>query len=172
MPREEPSWWYGPAGDVRVRLLRPLSRVVAAIAERRMAQPARYRAAIPVICVGNFTAGGTGKTPLSFLIAERLKDRGLAPAFLTRGYGARRTGTAWVEPASDTAGDVGDEPLLLARAAPVLISPDREKGARLIASRQPRVDVIVMDDGLQIRSWPRICALRLSTAAAVSAMAR
>ncbi len=114
-----------------------------------MARAPRYRASIPVICIGNFTAGGTGKTPLAMLIGERLKARGASPVFLTRGYGGRRRGPWWVEPSSDPASEVGDEPMLLARVAPVLIARDRVHGARLIEAHQPRADVIVMDDGLQ-----------------------
>ena len=149
MRREEPTWWYGPGGAVRIGLLRPISRIWAAVADHRMAASPRHRSPLPVICIGNFTAGGTGKTPLSLTIAERLISRGLAPAFLTRGYGADRRTPGWVEPATETAREAGDEPLLLARVAPVFISPDRAAGARMIESRRPAIDVIVMDDGLQ-----------------------
>jgi len=149
MPREEPSWWYAARPDARIGLLRPIARIWAAVAGRRMSRPPRYRSLLPVVCIGNFTAGGTGKTPLSLTIAERLIARGLSPAFLTRGYGAERKAPGWVDPATDTAREAGDEPLLLARVAPVLISPDRAAGARMVEARRPAVDVIVMDDGLQ-----------------------
>lgn len=149
MPVEEPGWWYAPPGDPRAGLLRPLSRAYALVSERRMAKPPRYTAAVPVICIGNFTAGGTGKTPLSLKVAGIIRARGLAPGFLTRGYGARRKGPVWVEPTIDTAEDVGDEPLLLARLGPVMISPDRERGARMMEARSPTLDAIIMDDGLQ-----------------------
>ena len=149
MRREEPSWWYGPGGDARIGLLQPIARIWVTVADRRMAGPPRHRSPLPVICIGNFTAGGTGKTPLSLTIAERLLAKGLAPAFLTRGYGAERSTPGWVDTAADTAREAGDEPLLLARVAPVLISPDRAAGARSIEARRPAVDVIVMDDGLQ-----------------------
>lgn len=104
-------------------------------------------APLPVICVGNFTAGGAGKTPVARLIASRLAALGKRPGFLSRGYGGQRRGPHLVDPRKDTAHDVGDEPLLLARDAPTVISRDRSAGARLLA-KQP-VDVIVMDDGLQ-----------------------
>lgn len=149
MPRDEPSWWYGEDGGLRVRLLRPVSRVWAGIADKRMAEEARYSSTPSVVCVGNFTAGGTGKTPLSLTIAERLKARGLSPAFLSRGYGAKRKGPCWVDPSRDTAREAGDEPMLLARIAPVMISADRAAGARLIEAREPHIDAIVMDDGFQ-----------------------
>lgn len=149
MPREEPSWWYGPAGDARVRWLRPVARIYAAVSERRMAETPRYRSRLPVICIGNFTAGGTGKTPLTLAIADRLRASGHAPAVLTRGYGGNKRGPAWVVPSIDHAHDVGDEPLLLAQSVPVLVSPDRQRGAKLIEARMPPADVILMDDGLQ-----------------------
>ncbi len=149
MPLDEPVWWYGPPGDPRARWLRPIAAIWGAVADRRMAYAPRHHAHVPVICIGNFTAGGTGKTPLSLAIAERLITRGLAPAFLTRGYGGRRKRPSWVEPLIDRAGDVGDEPMLLARVAPVLIAADRAAGARLIEQYKPPIDVIVMDDGLQ-----------------------
>src|SRR5262249_58506436 len=106
-----------------------------------------FRAAVPVICVGNLTAGGTGKTPLAIAIGERLKARGLRVAFLSRGYGADVPGAMIVESDQDMAADVGDEPLMLAQHAMTVVSPDRPAGARLAVSRGAQV--IVMDDGYQ-----------------------
>jgi tetraacyldisaccharide 4'-kinase len=107
------------------------------------------RAACPVICVGNLTAGGTGKTPLSLAIADMLVARGERPVFLTRGYKGRISGPVWVDLESHTARDVGDEPLLLARKAPVMVAQDRAAGARAIEASDVSCSVIVMDDGLQ-----------------------
>jgi tetraacyldisaccharide 4'-kinase len=104
---------------------------------------------LPVICVGNFTAGGTGKTPLALAIAEHLIQRGEQPAFLTRGYGGRSRGPLWVEPERHATRDVGDEPLLLARRAPVMLARDRREGALVIEGGERPASVIVMDDGLQ-----------------------
>ena len=87
------------------------------------------RAGIPVICVGNFTLGGTGKTPTAIAIARLLIDSGKAPFFLSRGYGGRLAGPVRVDPAIHSAADVGDEPLLLARHAPTIVSQDRVAGA-------------------------------------------
>jgi tetraacyldisaccharide 4'-kinase len=100
-----------------------------------------------VVCVGNLTAGGTGKTPLAIAIGERLKARGLKVAFLSRGYGAEIPGAMVVDAAEDTAENVGDEPLMLAQHAMTVVSPDRPAGARLAVSRGAQV--IVMDDGFQ-----------------------
>ena len=76
------------------------------IAEHRYRRRHPYRSRLPVICVGNFTAGGTGKTPLSLFIARQLIARGERPVFLTRGYGGRTHGPAWVEDAVSTPRDV------------------------------------------------------------------
>lgn len=100
-----------------------------------------------MICVGNFTAGGAGKTPLAIAVAEQLKGLGHQPAFLSRGYGGRIAGPHSVNTKSDFARDVGDEPLLLARHAPTVIAHDKVSGAKAIEATS--ADVIVMDDGLQ-----------------------
>ena len=107
------------------------------------------RLPVPVISVGSLAMGGTGKTPLSLHLAARLNAMGERPVFLTRGYGGRHTGPHWVDPERDTARDVGDEPLLLARAAPTLISRDRRAGAIAIETAADAGSVIIMDDGLQ-----------------------
>ncbi len=112
-----------------------------------MAQAPRMISKLPVICVGNLTAGGAGKTPTTGMIVQRLIAFGHQPAILTRGYGGTQHGPHWVA-SSDSASAVGDEPLLHARLAPVMVARDRVAGARAIEA-DPRVDVIVMDDGLQ-----------------------
>ena len=151
MPPSEPAWWYGPrgSGGVLVRALRPIGRLYGEIAERRFRRGQPYRSRLPVICVGNFTAGGTGKTPLSLAIGAYLIGIGETPVFLTRGYRGREKGPRWVDPENDTAGDCGDEPLLLARTAPTLVSHDRKAGALMIETGERPASVIIMDDGLQ-----------------------
>jgi tetraacyldisaccharide 4'-kinase len=150
VPLEEPRWWYGaPPDDRRARLLAPLGHIYGWSVERRfrLAKPVRSR--FPVVCVGNFTAGGTGKTPLAILIAEELARAGAAPVFLTRGYGGRAAGPVFVDPARDGVREVGDEPLLLARVAPTIVARDRRAGLALIERGERPADVVVMDDGLQ-----------------------
>ena len=156
MPADEPSWWYAPeptttSDRLRLRLLQPVSRVWSWAAERRFRTTTPYRATLPVICVGNFTAGGTGKTPLSIHLARTLQAHGEVPAFLTRGYRGRHRGPRRVDPGVDTADDIGDEALLLARAAPTVVARERAKGAAMLATFAglSPPSVIVMDDGLQ-----------------------
>lgn len=149
MRLDEPTWWYGDGDDVRRRILGPLGRLYGWAAERRYYRRQPYRSRLPVICVGNFTAGGTGKTPLSIAIARMLIDRGERPVFLTRGYGGRTRGPAWVEDGPGAAKVYGDEPLLLAALAPTLVARDRRAGVITIeADRRPHT-VVIMDDGLQ-----------------------
>jgi tetraacyldisaccharide 4'-kinase len=146
---DEPPWWYGGADDVRQRALLPFSRLYGWIAEHRYRRRHPYRSRLPVICVGNFTAGGTGKTPLSLFIARQLIARGERPVFLTRGYGGRMHGPAWVEEGADAALMYGDEPLLLAGVAPTVVARDRRAGIIAIETRGRDPSVVIMDDGLQ-----------------------
>lgn len=145
----EPGWWYRDTATPLALGLAPLARLWGAVAERRYRRGAKLRAGVPVICVGNLTVGGTGKTPLALLIGEELERLGARPAFLTRGYGGRRKGPHWVAPSQDLAMDVGDEPLLLARVAPTMVCRDRAEGARAIVATGAEHGAIVMDDGLQ-----------------------
>lgn len=146
MPRKAPGFWSRAQPTGGAQLLRPIAAVYGAIAGRRMAR-AGYRSRLPVICIGNFTAGGAGKTPAALWIAAELQRLGRRPAFLTRGYGGTISGPHHVDPRQDTARTTGDEPLLLASVAPTVVARDRAAGARLIETLE--ADVIVMDDGLQ-----------------------
>lgn len=149
MRLEVPAWWYDTGYRLAPRLLQPIGAIWGAIATRSYARAAPYRSRLPVVCIGNFTAGGTGKTPLAVQVAGELQRLGRKTVFLTRGYGGRLAGPHWVDPAVDKAADVGDEPLLLARQAPTLVARDRAAGAKAIDTGDRAADVIVMDDGLQ-----------------------
>jgi tetraacyldisaccharide 4'-kinase len=129
--------------------LRPAAALYGWAAKRRYERTQAYRSRLPVICVGNLTAGGTGKTPLVLHLCRHLEAAGHQPVALTRGYGGRLAGPYWVNAGSDTAGDVGDEALLLARLAPTLVARDRRAGARAIETGPHPVSAVVMDDGLQ-----------------------
>jgi tetraacyldisaccharide 4'-kinase len=137
----EPAFWWRE-GSLASALLAPAARVYGAIATWRLARPGR-RPGIPVVCIGNLTVGGAGKTPTALTAARMLAKAGERPVFLSRGYGGALAGPLVVDPARHRARDVGDEPLLLARTAPTIVARDRVKGAGIADA----ASVIVMDDG-------------------------
>jgi tetraacyldisaccharide 4'-kinase len=140
--REPGFWWRGDSAAAR--LLAPVGAVYGWVAARRMAQPGQ-RAAVPVLCIGNLTMGGSGKTPTAIAAARILVAAGHRPFFLSRGYGGRLAGPVQVN--AQTAADVGDEPLLLARVAPTIVARDRPAG--VAAAVQAGADAVIMDDGWQ-----------------------
>jgi tetraacyldisaccharide 4'-kinase len=137
----EPSFWWGEA-SLASALLAPLAAIYGAVARTRLGGHGR-RAGAPVVCIGNFTVGGAGKTPAALAVARMLAAAGEQPVFLSRGYGGTLAGPVLVDPTRHRAQDVGDEPLLLARTAPTIVARDRVKGAAIAAG----ASVIVMDDG-------------------------
>lgn len=144
----EPRFWSNPAdrpGMLSTALL-PLSHLWAAATRRRLSRPG-FRAPVPVICVGNVNAGGTGKTPAVIAIVQHLQAAGWVPHVLSRGYGGRESGPLRVREGVHRAADVGDEPLLHAAFAPTWIGADRAATAR--AAVEAGATILVMDDGLQ-----------------------
>jgi tetraacyldisaccharide 4'-kinase len=140
-----PFWWKKP--DWRAALLSPFSAAYAALARRNLLNAPREKVAAPVLCVGNLTVGGAGKTPVAIALAVEAREMGLKPGFLSRGHGGSRSAPRLVDPAHDRARHVGDEPLLLARHAPVAVTRNRAAGARLLIEKG--CDFLIMDDGFQ-----------------------
>jgi len=140
-----PRWWYsrdGRTGAVARALLTPISWIWAAATARRIAGGKPVDPGVPVICVGNLTVGGAGKTPVAREIARRLDGH-----VLSRGYGGSEPGPVRVDAARHASREVGDEPLMLAQDLPVWVARDRAAGAR--AAAEAGAKVIVMDDGHQ-----------------------
>lgn len=147
-----PEFWWHSEPTPAARLLAPLGVAVGAVASRRMDRAPLARLAVPVLCIGNPTVGGSGKTPVAIAVARLLAEEGDRPVFLTRGYGGRERGPLVVT--DHSAAQVGDEALLLCRHAPTVVSRDRAAGGRLA---QTLASVVVMDDGFQnpqlAKSW-------------------
>jgi tetraacyldisaccharide 4'-kinase len=142
-----PGFWAKRGRNPLAQALAPIGALYGAVTAARMAMPG-LRVSVPVICVGNFVAGGAGKTPAAIAIAELLLKQTERPAFLSRGYGgARSRKVVRVDPNLHRADEVGDEPLLLARVAPCFVARDR----RLAAAQaiDAGASVLVLDDGLQ-----------------------
>lgn len=154
MKLSTPQWWYtrerSPSPVLRA-LLTPPSWIWAWATARRIAGGQPVDPGAPVICVGNVTMGGAGKTPVVREIARRLGGH-----VLTRGYGGSQTGPVRVEP-HHTAADVGDEPVMLAADLPVWVARDRAAGA--VAAARAGARVIVMDDGHQNPSLKKALSL-------------
>jgi tetraacyldisaccharide 4'-kinase len=145
---KEPWFWRdtGIAARAAAGVLTPAAFVYDCGQRLRIAMTAPVSVGAPVICVGNATLGGVGKTPFALALHRLLKDRGVNAGFLSRGYGGALQGPVVVTSVHDAA-EVGDEPILLAAAASTWIAKDRVAGAR--AATAAGADAIIMDDGFQ-----------------------
>lgn len=139
----EPDFWYA-SPSLASLLFAPIAAIYGAVSGARMVRQGA-RAAVPVICVGNYHLGGAGKTPTTLRLVEMLRSLGETPFVVSRGYGGSLTGPVRV--ADHSAAEVGDEPAMMARHVPVIVARDRVAGAEL--AHDEGASVVLLDDGFQ-----------------------
>ncbi|WP_432448595.1 tetraacyldisaccharide 4'-kinase [Aliiroseovarius marinus] len=146
-----PAFWFGDpkAPGIKARLLAPFGWLYGYGTARRLARGKgdAYQAKIPVICIGNINAGGTGKTPTTIALAQHLIARGFCVHIVSRGHAGKIEKPTRVSERDHSAADVGDEPLLMAAFADTWVSRDRAAGVR--SAEHAGAEVILMDDGFQ-----------------------
>ncbi|GAB6051640.1 tetraacyldisaccharide 4'-kinase [Magnetospira thiophila] len=152
-----PDFWFRAGFDFRSWALAPLAALFTLAGRRRRARCQPQKVSVPVLCIGNLSLGGAGKTPVALAVAQRLHLLGGRPHFLTRGYKGREKGPLRVDPRLHRAADVGDEPLLLARVAPTWVAAERPAGAE--AAIAAGATHLILDDGFQNPSLHQDLAL-------------
>ena len=158
-----PRFWNDRKPGLAARALSPLGALYATGTARRLARGSRRRVGVPVICIGNINAGGTGKTPTVIMLAQMLDQRGVRVQIVSRGFGGSEKGPLRVDERRHKAAQVGDEPLLMSSFAPVWVADDRVAGAE--AAVADGAQVIVLDDGFQDPSLHHDLSLVVADAA-------
>lgn len=159
-----PRFWNNPPARPgwQARVLAPLGWIYARSTARRVARPG-MQATVPVICIGNLNAGGTGKTPTVIALMQALEARGVEVQVVSRGYGGRLEGPVYVNERGHSAAEVGDEPLLMAAFGHVWVARDRAAGVRI--AQDKGAEVVLLDDGFQNPSVAKTASLVVVDAA-------
>ncbi|ROS00282.1 lipid-A-disaccharide kinase [Sinobacterium caligoides] len=152
------EYWYDRSSSkyLPVRLLKPLSSLVAAVAHRRLVKATSVASPVPVIVVGNLSVGGTGKTPVTVYLVELLRRQGFNPGVISRGYGGKAPSSPFDVQSDSLGAESGDEPLLIARrcGCPVVVDPVRPRALSFLLAKYS-CDVVISDDGLQHHALAR-----------------
>ncbi len=141
-----PSFWNLPQQTLGARILTPFSLAYQSLSLFHRSLQTPYDPKVPVLCIGNLTLGGSGKTPTALALASLLKERRKHIHFISRGYSGTLKGPALVS-ANHTPQDVGDEPLLLSQLAPTWIAKCRPKAVQ--AAEAAGAEILILDDGYQ-----------------------
>lgn len=142
---QAPQFWQNKNARLG-KILNPLGKVYAFVSAQRLKKHHPYQAKMPVLCVGNLSVGGVGKTPVCLALGRFLREQGKTFYYLNHGYKARQQ-SILVDTAVHTPLEVGDEALLLAKSAPTIVDSARARGAQL--AEKLGADFLVMDDGFQ-----------------------
>ena len=156
---KSPAFWYPSDGRIswQARALSPFSVLYAGTTRARLRKSPRFHSPVPIVCVGNINAGGTGKTPTVIALIEELTRLGHRVAVVSRGYGGKVRGPVLVRAGLHSSEDVGDEPLLMSAFTSVWVARDRARGCE--EAVRSGADVVVLDDGFQDPSVPKSLAL-------------
>lgn len=144
-----PSFWFRPRQNAGIipHILSPLSLIWSEITKRRLKKGSWTKVNVPIVCVGNINAGGTGKTPSVIALISILNRMEIRAHVISRGYGGSLEGPTKVDEKEHSAAEVGDEPLLIAPFAPCWVSKDRLLGVQ--AAVDAGAEVVILDDGFQ-----------------------
>lgn len=145
--RRAPAFWYHRPPTLTAKMLYPLGGLYAAATARRLASGQRLRLDVPVICVGNLNAGGTGKTPTVIYLQQELQANGVKAHVVSRGYGGTAKAPLLVDERNHDVALTGDEPLLMAAFGPVWVGNDRAETGR--EAVRAGAQAIILDDGFQ-----------------------
>ncbi len=152
MKTKTPAFWYRAANSktpLIERILTPVSWLYRLGYIYHQTTNSAQKADLPILCIGNINAGGTGKTPTALALKDLITTHKIAdkPYYLLRGFGGGERGPLLVDPSNHTSWDTGDEALELAAQAPTIVSADRIEGTKL--ATEQGADLVIMDDGLQ-----------------------
>lgn len=152
---KQPAFWYQNHSLIKTCLL-PFGWLYSGIVQFRLKHTKAYEPKIPVVCVGNISVGGTGKTPICLALADYFQTKGLNVFFLSHGYKSKLQNVL-IDPRTHTSADVSDEALLFANKLPTIVNKNRAQGVQ--KAEQNGAQLVIMDDGFQNPTLQKKCAL-------------
>ena len=143
-----PKFWFKNKNEINPLLftLKPFSKIWEVVTKFRLDNGSWEKMPIPVICIGNITVGGSGKTPVTMALQLLLKDMGIRACVVSRGYGGKNKYPHYVTK-KDTFCKVGDEPIILSKKGAVIVSKVKKDG--IMKAYKDGFDIVLLDDGYQ-----------------------